>query len=92
MISCIVSIFEDKVWKANAVGEVLATHGNSNGAELDTLLGHMMVLMQHDWPKYEPMMCKILEGIRRRGCFSYCLFFNYIISIFCGNIFFETFY
>lgn len=50
-------------------------------AQFDMVLGHMMVLMQHDWPKYEPMMCEILNGIKKRCHFAYSLFFNYVISI-----------
>jgi len=47
----------------------------------DQLLGHMTVLMQYDWPKYEAQFCDVVRAIALRRKFSYNLFFTYVISI-----------
>lgn len=47
----------------------------------DMLLGHMTVLMQYDWPKYEAQFCDLIRAIAERRKFTYNLFFTYVISI-----------
>lgn len=47
----------------------------------DLLLGHMLVLMQYNWPKNEILFCDIINKIRRQESFAYSLFFNYVINI-----------
>lgn len=48
---------------------------------LDTALGHLLVLTQYDWPRNAMLMEKMLEKIRRQGQFIYPLFVNYVIQI-----------
>ncbi|KAK2167400.1 hypothetical protein LSH36_28g03070 [Paralvinella palmiformis] len=47
----------------------------------DMSLGHMIVLMQYDWSKYEQLFCEVLHKIHQQGHFTYNLFFNYVINI-----------
>ena len=47
----------------------------------DQLLGHMTVLMQYDWPKYETQFGDLVRIIAERRKFTYNLFFTYVISI-----------
>jgi len=47
----------------------------------DIILGHMLVLMQFDWPVYERLFCETVQLIKRKGHFFYPMFFGYIISI-----------
>lgn len=47
----------------------------------DTSLGHMIVLLQYDWPKHESLLVEVIDKIRRQGSFTYGLFFNYVINI-----------
>lgn len=47
----------------------------------DMLLGHMIVLAQYDWPKYESLFCDVIQTIKKRGQFTYNLFLSYIIGI-----------
>ena len=53
----------------------------------DTLLGHMIVLLQHDWPKREKAFTEVIERIIKQGGLKYPIFFNYVIRILSfGNI------
>ncbi|XP_060067611.1 integrator complex subunit 10-like [Ylistrum balloti] len=47
----------------------------------DTALGHMVVLLQYDWPRQEPLFQQVAKKIRSQGSFTYNLFFNFIINI-----------
>ena len=47
----------------------------------DMCCGHMLVLLQYDWPRFEQKFYEACDRIRRKGAFKYSLFFNYIISI-----------
>jgi len=47
----------------------------------DMLLGHMTVLMQYDWPKYQTQFCDLIRTIAERRKFTYNLFFTYVVSI-----------
>lgn len=47
----------------------------------DMSLGHMIVLLQYDWPRYEQLFAEVLRKIQKLGSFTYNLFFNYIINI-----------
>lgn len=43
-------------------------------------MGHLLVLLQYDWPNEESLFTEIIERIKQHGSFSYPIFFNYIIS------------
>ena len=47
----------------------------------DTSLGHMVVLLQYDWPKSEALFFEVLKKIKQQNSLVYNMFFNYIISI-----------
>ncbi|XP_033101647.1 integrator complex subunit 10-like isoform X2 [Anneissia japonica] len=47
----------------------------------DKALGHMIVLMQYDWPKEESFFADAVKKIRKQGTFTYPLFFRFIINI-----------
>ena len=52
-------------------------HSDTN----DSALGHMLVLMQYDWPKEENLFFDVMKRIKKEGEFSYPLFFHYIVCI-----------
>lgn len=54
---------------------------SSNSRSSDKVLGHLIVLLQYDWPKEEEMFAQVLTMIQRRRKFHYPECFNYIISI-----------
>ncbi|CAI9553896.1 unnamed protein product [Staurois parvus] len=47
----------------------------------DMALGHLIVLLQHDWPKGEVLFLKAIGKICLQGNFQYENFFNYITNI-----------
>jgi integrator complex subunit 10 len=47
----------------------------------DSLLGHMIVFMQYDWPKYEQLFCDVIKLIKHKGTLNYLSFFTYVINI-----------
>lgn len=47
--------------------------------ECDLAMGHMLVLMQLDWPQHEALQAEVIQRIRQRGSFTYALFTKYII-------------
>ena len=47
----------------------------------DVALGHMLVLLQYDWPRYEPLFADVIARIRAAGAFTYARFFSYIMQI-----------
>uniref|UniRef100_A0A8C3A316 Integrator complex subunit 10 n=1 Tax=Cyclopterus lumpus TaxID=8103 RepID=A0A8C3A316_CYCLU len=47
----------------------------------DLSLGHVVVLLQHDWPQGEMLFLKALEKICQQGSFQYENFFNYVTNI-----------
>lgn len=47
--------------------------------ECDLAMGHMLVLMQVDWPYHECQQTEIIQRIRQRGSFTYALFTKYIV-------------
>lgn len=52
----------------------------------DLSLGHVVVLLQHDWPQGEMLFLKAVEKICQQGSFQYENFFNYVTSIlFCNH-------
>ncbi|XP_074652222.1 integrator complex subunit 10-like [Tubulanus polymorphus] len=53
----------------------------SNKEYNDMCLGHMLVLLQYDWPKQQTLFDQAMTRIRSRGSFTYNIFFNYIINI-----------
>ena len=48
------------------------------GIEDDMLVGHLMVLLQYDWPEHEEYFMKALRKVRGQRQFSYSLFLKYI--------------
>lgn len=51
-------------------------NGNS-----DFIVGHLIVLLQYDWPSNASLLEEILEKIRRQGQFTYQLFVSYVIQV-----------
>ncbi|XP_053319329.1 integrator complex subunit 10 isoform X2 [Spea bombifrons] len=47
----------------------------------DIALGHVIVLLQYDWPKCENLFLKAINKICQQGNFQYENFFNYITNI-----------
>ncbi|XP_014342362.1 integrator complex subunit 10 isoform X1 [Latimeria chalumnae] len=47
----------------------------------DLALGHVIVLLQHDWPKGENLFLKAVDKICQQGNFQYENFFNYVTNI-----------
>ncbi|XP_051505986.1 integrator complex subunit 10-like [Myxocyprinus asiaticus] len=47
----------------------------------DLALGHVIVLLQHDWPQAENLFLKAVDMICQQGNFQYENFFNYVINI-----------
>jgi hypothetical protein len=48
---------------------------------VDVCMGHLLVLIQYDWPRYHTLLKDIFARIIQKESFTYNLFFNYIISI-----------
>lgn len=47
----------------------------------DTLIGHLIVLLQYDWPREEGTFYELLEKIRDNRGLKYRVFFDYVNSI-----------
>ncbi|XP_068570799.1 integrator complex subunit 10 isoform X1 [Cebidichthys violaceus] len=47
----------------------------------DLSLGHVVVLLQHDWPQGEMLFLKAVEKICQQGGLQYENFFNYVTNI-----------
>ncbi|XP_054258425.1 integrator complex subunit 10 [Macrosteles quadrilineatus] len=47
--------------------------------ECDLAMGHMLVLMQLDWPQHEALQAEVIKRIRIRSSFTYALFTKYIV-------------
>ncbi|KAA8588965.1 hypothetical protein FQN60_010310 [Etheostoma spectabile] len=47
----------------------------------DLSLGHVVVLLQHDWPRGEMLFLKTVDKICQQGSFQYENFFNYVTNI-----------
>ncbi|ESP02366.1 hypothetical protein LOTGIDRAFT_237998 [Lottia gigantea] len=47
----------------------------------DMLLGHLLILLQYDWPKQDELFNDIIKKIRTQGSFTYNLFFHYVYCI-----------
>lgn len=47
----------------------------------DLSLGHVIVLLQHDWPHGEMLFLKAIDKICQQGSFQYENFFNYVTNI-----------
>lgn len=65
-VSLLVACFRDRALR----------NGNS-----DLAIGHLVVLIQYDWPRNAIVLEEILEKIRRQGQFTYQLFVSYIIQV-----------
>ncbi|XP_037073266.1 integrator complex subunit 10-like [Pollicipes pollicipes] len=44
----------------------------------DSAVGHLMVLLQHDWPTEEAAFSKLVQLVQQRGTFSYPQFVQYV--------------
>lgn len=51
----------------------------------DLSLGHVVVLLQLDWPQGEILFLKAVDKICQQGSFQYENFFNYVTSILICN-------
>ncbi len=51
-----------------------------NGNE-DLALGHLVVLLQYDWPNHAGLFEEVLTKIRRQGHFSYQPFASYVVHV-----------
>uniref|UniRef100_A0A3B4AWL2 Integrator complex subunit 10 n=1 Tax=Periophthalmus magnuspinnatus TaxID=409849 RepID=A0A3B4AWL2_9GOBI len=47
----------------------------------DLSLGHVIVLLQYDWPQGESLFLKAVDKICQQGSFQYENFFNYVTNI-----------
>uniref|UniRef100_A0A8C4E0U5 Integrator complex subunit 10 n=1 Tax=Dicentrarchus labrax TaxID=13489 RepID=A0A8C4E0U5_DICLA len=47
----------------------------------DLALGHVVVLLQHEWPQGEMLFLKAVDKICQQGSFQYENFFNYVTNI-----------
>lgn len=47
----------------------------------DLSLGHVVVLLQYDWPQGEMLFLKAVDKICQQGSFQYENFFNYVTNI-----------
>jgi hypothetical protein len=47
----------------------------------DLAIGHIITLLQFDWPLEEELMIHLMERIRQQGSFTYSLFQNYIVNV-----------
>ncbi|XP_034546838.1 integrator complex subunit 10 isoform X3 [Notolabrus celidotus] len=47
----------------------------------DLSLGHVVVLLQHNWPQGEMLFLKAVDKICQQGSFQYENFFNYVTNI-----------
>ncbi|XP_028316216.1 integrator complex subunit 10 isoform X1 [Gouania willdenowi] len=52
-----------------------------NDSRDDLSLGHVVVLLQHDWPHGEMLFLKAVDKICQQGSFQYENFFNYVTNI-----------
>jgi len=46
----------------------------------DLCAGHLVVLIQYDWPRHSGLLQEILDQARRQGQFTYQLFASYVIQ------------
>jgi integrator complex subunit 10 len=47
----------------------------------DLAMGHLIVLLQYDWPNHAGLLEEMLAKIRRQGHFSYQPFVSYVIHV-----------
>ncbi|XP_046648740.1 integrator complex subunit 10-like [Daphnia pulicaria] len=65
-VSVLLACLQDRAFK----------NGNS-----DLAVGHLIVLLQYDWPNNSNLLEESLEKIRRQGQFTYQLFSSYVIQV-----------
>ena len=46
----------------------------------DDVLGHIMVLAQHEWPKWKSEVDRVMDRIKNKAVFSFKYFQHYVIS------------
>ncbi|XP_067014792.1 integrator complex subunit 10 [Anabrus simplex] len=49
--------------------------------DTDLVIGHMITLLQLDWPLEEELFNKLMERIRQKGSFSYTPFASYVVNV-----------
>lgn len=47
----------------------------------DMITGHLVVLLQYDWPHYSTLLEEMIEKIKRQGQFSYPMFATYVVQV-----------
>ena len=47
----------------------------------DLAAGHLVVLLQYDWPNNSILLEEVIDKIKRQGQFSYPLFVTYVIQV-----------
>ncbi|XP_055890645.1 integrator complex subunit 10-like isoform X2 [Biomphalaria glabrata] len=47
----------------------------------DSLLAHLIILLQYDWPKGEFLFCEVISIIKKQGSFTYNSFFSYVHQV-----------
>ncbi|XP_061432065.1 integrator complex subunit 10-like [Lethenteron reissneri] len=56
-------------------------HAFSEVSRDDLALGHVIVMLQHDWPKGEALFLRAVERICLQGGLQYENFFNYVTNV-----------
>ncbi|CAG5126669.1 unnamed protein product [Candidula unifasciata] len=47
----------------------------------DSTLAHLIILLQHDWPKHESTFSEVISIIQMHGSFTYNTFFSYVHQV-----------
>ncbi|XP_059177730.1 integrator complex subunit 10-like [Physella acuta] len=47
----------------------------------DSILAHLIILLQFDWPKQESLFCQVITAIQKQGSFTYNTFFSYVHQV-----------
>ncbi|BFZ12741.1 hypothetical protein BsWGS_15780 [Bradybaena similaris] len=53
----------------------------SSPQRTDATLAHLIILLQHDWPKHEAVFSKVISIIQMQGSFTYNNFFSYVHQV-----------
>ncbi|CAL4087217.1 unnamed protein product, partial [Meganyctiphanes norvegica] len=46
----------------------------------DLCIGHLITLLQYEWPKYESVFEEVVQIMKKQGGFSYQLFYTYVTT------------
>lgn len=52
-----------------------------NSGNVDMAAGHLVVLLQYEWPNNALLLEEIIDKIRRQGRFAYPLFASYVTHV-----------